>query len=48
MDGHGEFLLAIFGSKNFIYGYADAKDFIPANLGIGTTYTKVFNEQNKQ
>lgn len=26
---------------------ATQKDFIPANLGLGTTYTKNFNEQNK-
>jgi hypothetical protein len=26
---------------------ADQKDYIPANLGIGTTYTKVFDESNK-
>jgi hypothetical protein len=35
------------GSK---IGYSDnatEKDFIPANLGIGTTYTKVIDESNK-
>lgn len=26
---------------------ADQKDFIPANLGLGTTFTKVMDEQNK-
>ncbi|MES1216137.1 MAG: type IX secretion system outer membrane channel protein PorV [Bacteroidota bacterium] len=35
------------GSKISYTDNADAKDFIPANLGIGGTYTKVFNEQNK-
>jgi Type IX secretion system protein PorV len=31
-------------------GYTDnatQKDYIPANLGLGTTYTRVFDEQNK-
>jgi hypothetical protein len=31
-------------------GYTDnatQRDYIPANLGLGTTYTRVFNEQNK-
>jgi len=35
------------GSKIAYTDNADQKDFIPANLGIGTSYTKVFNEQNK-
>ena len=26
---------------------ADQKDYIPANFGIGTSYTKVFDESNK-
>lgn len=26
---------------------ADQKDYIPANFGLGTTYTKVFDESNK-
>ncbi|MEI9809776.1 MAG: PorV/PorQ family protein [Bacteroidota bacterium] len=35
------------GSKVSYTDNADMKDFIPANLGIGTTWTKNFNEQNK-
>ncbi|MBK5269625.1 MAG: type IX secretion system outer membrane channel protein PorV, partial [Bacteroidia bacterium] len=35
------------GSKISYTDNADAKDFIPANLGLGGTYTKAFNEQNK-
>jgi len=35
------------GSKIAYTDNADQKDFIPANLGIGTTYTKVFDESNK-
>ena len=35
------------GSKISYTDNADQKDYIPANLGFGTTYTKVFNEQNK-
>ena len=35
------------GSKIAYTDNADQKDFIPANLGLGTTYTRVFNEQNK-
>ena len=35
------------GSKIAYTDNADQKDFIPANLGLGATYTKVFNEQNK-
>jgi hypothetical protein len=35
------------GSKIAYTDNADQKDFIPANLGLGTTYTKVFNESNK-
>jgi Type IX secretion system protein PorV len=39
--------LSNLGSKISYTDNADAKDFIPANLGIGATYSKVFNEQNK-
>ncbi len=35
------------GSKIAYTDNADQKDFIPANLGFGTAYTKVFDEQNK-
>lgn len=35
------------GSKISYTDNADQKDFIPANLGFGTVYTKVFDEQNK-
>jgi hypothetical protein len=35
------------GSKVSYTDNADMKDFIPANLGLGTTWTKNFNEQNK-
>jgi hypothetical protein len=35
------------GSKIAYTDNADQKDFIPANIGLGTTYTKVFNESNK-
>ncbi|HEX7847303.1 MAG TPA: type IX secretion system outer membrane channel protein PorV [Chitinophagaceae bacterium] len=35
------------GSKIAYTDNADQKDFIPANLGLGTTYTKKFNEQNQ-
>jgi len=35
------------GSKIAYTDNADAKDFIPANLGLGTTYTKKFNAQNQ-
>ena len=35
------------GSKIAYTDNADQKDFIPANLGFGTTYTKVFDESNK-
>lgn len=35
------------GSKVSYTDNADSKDFIPANLGLGTTWTKNFNEQNK-
>ena len=35
------------GAKISYTGNADAKDFIPANLGLGSTWTKNFNEDNK-
>jgi len=35
------------GSKISYTDNADEKDFIPANLGLGAIYNKVFNEQNK-
>lgn len=35
------------GSKISYTDNADQKDYIPANLGIGTTYTRVFDESNK-
>lgn len=35
------------GAKISYTNNADQKDFIPANLGIGTTYTSVFDESNK-
>lgn len=35
------------GAKIGYSDNADEKDFIPANLGVGTTYTKVFDESNK-
>ncbi len=40
-------VLSNLGSKISYTDNADQKDYIPANLGIGTTYTRVFNEQNK-
>jgi len=35
------------GSKVSYTDNADQKDFIPANFGIGTTYTRVIDESNK-
>lgn len=35
------------GSKIGYTNDANSKDYIPANLGIGTAYTKVFDENNK-
>ena len=35
------------GSKISYTDNADQKDFIPANLGLGTTYSKRFNESNQ-
>ena len=34
------------GAKISYTDNADAKDFIPANLGLGATYTKNFNDKN--
>ncbi len=34
------------GTKIAYTSNADSKDFIPANLGLGTTYTSKFNAQN--
>lgn len=34
------------GSKIAYTDNADQKDFIPANIGIGTSYTRVFDESN--
>lgn len=35
------------GAKISYTGNADSRDYIPANLGIGSTWTKNFNEDNK-
>jgi len=35
------------GAKIGYSNNANEKDFIPANLGLGTTYTRVFDESNK-
>lgn len=35
------------GAKISYTGNANAKDYIPANLGVGSTWTKNFNEDNK-
>ena len=40
-------VLSNLGSKISYTDNADQKDYIPANLGIGTTYTRRFNEQNQ-
>jgi hypothetical protein len=40
-------VLSNLGSKISYTDNADQKDYIPANLGLGTTYTRVFNDQNK-
>jgi hypothetical protein len=40
-------VLSNLGSKIAYTDNADQKDYIPANLGIGTTYTRVFNSANK-
>jgi hypothetical protein len=39
--------LSNLGSKIGYTRDATQKDFIPANLGLGATYTKVFDDQNK-
>lgn len=39
--------LSNLGSKIGYTRDATQKDFIPANLGLGVTYTKVFDEENK-
>jgi hypothetical protein len=39
--------LSNLGSKISYTESATQKDFIPASVGVGTSYTKVFNEQNK-
>jgi hypothetical protein len=39
--------LSNLGSKIGYSNDATQKEYIPANLGIGATYTKVFDEQNK-
>jgi len=40
-------VLSNLGSKISYTDNADQKDYIPANLGLGTTYTRKFNEQNQ-
>jgi len=40
-------VLSNLGSKISYTDNADQKDYIPANLGIGTTYTRAFNSANK-
>src|SRR6187401_42214 len=48
--GHGWTFGAVMsnlGSKISYTDNADQKDYIPANLGLGTTYTRVFNSANK-
>ena len=40
-------VLTNLGSKISYTDNADQKDYIPANLGLGTTYTRKFNEQNQ-
>lgn len=40
-------VLSNLGSKISYTDNADQKDYIPANLGIGTAYTRVFNSANK-
>ncbi len=41
------FVLSNLGSKIGYTNDATQKEFIPANIGIGGNYTKVFDEQNK-
>lgn len=48
--GQGWSFGAAFTNLGAKIGYtdnADQKDFIPANMGLGTTYTRVFDESNK-
>lgn len=40
-------VLSNLGSKISYTNNSDSKDYIPANLGFGTNYTKKFNEQNQ-
>lgn len=40
-------VLSNLGSKIAYTDNADQKDYIPANLGLGTTYTRVFNSANQ-
>lgn len=40
-------VLSNLGSKIAYTDNADQKDYIPANLGLGTTYSRVFNSSNK-
>jgi len=40
-------VLSNLGSKIAYTDNADQKDYIPANLGLGGTYTKVYNSANK-
>ncbi len=40
-------VLSNLGTKISYTDNADAKDYIPANLGFGTNYTKKFNEDNQ-
>jgi Type IX secretion system protein PorV len=40
-------VLSNLGSKISYTDNADQKDYIPANLGLGTTYTRAFNSANK-
>ncbi len=49
-DGHGWNFGAVISNLGSKIGYtsdAKQKDFIPANLGLGASYTKVFDEDNK-
>ena len=39
-------VLSNLGAKISYTNNADAKDFIPANLGLGATYHKTYNEKN--
>jgi Type IX secretion system protein PorV len=41
------FVLSNLGSKIGYTNDATQKEFIPANIGLGANYTKVFDEQNK-